>query len=216
MRLNNLFLFFAINLLNSQENISPKYKEDQIFFDFNFNFQLKNIEGYRQNGFSRSFNLGLLKDVSFNKKGNKGIAFGFGYGYTRLVNNLDIGQDSYFSINVDSALRNKLSFHSIQFPIELRLRTSTHENFEFWRFYFGYKLNYNFLTKYKPFFGRKTLLKNFVSEFTHCLSLSVGFNTWNIRFETGLSPIIKVLTNNTKTIKDDLLLSSVGLVFYIL
>ena len=215
MRLKLLIIFSFFNVLYSQEKKKLNYKEDQIYLNFNFDFQLKSIEGYQQNGFSRSFNLGLLKDISLNKKGNKAIAFGFGYGYTRLVNNLDIGQDLYFNIDGDSALRNRLSFHSIQFPIELRLRTSTHESFEFWRLYFGYRLNYNFLTKYKPFFGRKTLLKDYISEFSHHLSLSIGFNTWNIRFETGLSPIIKILTSSNKN-KDNFFISSVGLVFYIL
>ena len=215
MRLKLLVIFSFFNILYSQEKKNLSYKEDQIYFNFNFDFKFKSIEGYQQNGFSRSFNLGLLKDISLNKKGNKAIAFGFGYGYTRLVNNLDIGQDLYFNIDGDSALRNRLSFHSIQFPIELRLRTSTHENFEFWRLYFGYRLNYNFLTKYKPFFGRETLLKNYVSEFSHHLSLSIGFNTWNIRFETGLSPIIKILTSPKKN-KVNFYMSSVGLVFYIL
>ena len=215
MRLKLLITFSFFNILYSQEEKNINYKEDQIYFNFNFDFQLKSIQGYQQNGFSRSFNLGLLKDISFNKKGNKAIAFGLGYGYTRLINYLEIGQGSYFNIDSDSSLRNRLSFHSIQFPIELRLRTSSNENFEFWRLYFGYTFNYNFLTKYKPFFGRKTLLKNYVSQFSHRLSFSIGFNTWNIRFETGLSPIIKILTNSNK-IKDSFFISSVGLVFYIL
>ena len=215
MRLNLLITIFLFNILYSQEDNSLNYKEDQIYLNFNFDFQLKSIEGYQQNGFSRSFNLGILKDISFNEKGNKGIAFGLGYGYTRLVNNLDIGEDVNFYVDSNSALRNRLSYHSIHFPIELRLRTSTLESFAFWRFYFGYKLNYNFSSNYKPFFGRKTSLKKYVSQFSHSLSLSIGFNTWNIRFETGLSPILKILTN-PNNIKDDFLISSIGLVFYIL
>ena len=215
MRLKLLITFFSINLFYSQENKNLNYKEDQIYFNFNFDFQLKSIDGYQQNGFSRTFNLGLLKDISFNKKGNKAIAFGFGYGYSRLVNNLDIGPDFNFSIEEDSSLRNRLSYHTIQFPIELRLRTSTLQNFAFWRFHFGYSLNYNFLSKYKPFFGRKTSLKNYVSEFSHSLSLSLGFNTWNIRFETGLSPIIKILSNSNNS-DNSFFISSVGLVFYLL
>ena len=83
MRLKLLILLFLLNLLNSQENNNLNYKEDQIYFNFNFDFQLKNIEGYQQNGFSRSFNIGLLKDISLSKKGNKAIAIGLGYGYTR-------------------------------------------------------------------------------------------------------------------------------------
>ena len=122
----------------------------------------------------------FLRFISLNKKGNKAIAIGLGYGYTRLVNNLDVEDDSYFSIELDSALRNRISFHSIQVPLELRLRTSTLENFAFWRFYLGYRLNYNFSAKYKPFFGRKTSLENYVTEFTHCLSLSIGFILLNI------------------------------------
>ncbi len=215
MRIKLLIAIFLFSILHGQENKNLDYKEDQIYLNFNFDFQLKGIEGYQQNGFSRTLNLGILRDISINKEGNKAIALGFGYGYTRLVNNLDVEDDSYFSIELDSALRNRISFHSIQVPLELRLRTSTLENFAFWRFYLGYRLNYNFSAKYKPFFGRKTSLENNVTEFTHCLSLSIGFNTWNIRFETGLSPIAKILKNSSKN-KENFFISGIGLVFYIL
>ena len=215
MRLNLLITICLFNILYSQEDSSLNYKDDQSYLNFNFDFQLKSIEGYQQNGFSRSFNLGILKDISFNEKGNKGIAFGLGYGYTRLVNNLDIGEDVNFYVDSNSALRNRLSYHSIHFPIELRLRTSTLESFAFWRVYLGYRLNYNFLTKYKPFFGRKSTLKNYVSDFSHCLSLSLGFNTWNIRFETGLSPLIKIFSTSNN-LNNYFYISSVGLVFYLL
>ena len=215
MKLKLLITFSLFNLLNSQENSNIKYKEDQIYLNFNFDFQLKSIEGYQQNGFSRSFNFGLLKDISLNKKGNKAVALGLGYGYSRLVNNLDIGQNLNFILDDDFALRNKLSYHTIQFPFEFRLRTSTIESFAFWRVYLGYRINYNFSPKYKPFFGRKTSLKNFVSEFTHSVSISVGFNTWNIRFETGLSPLIKISTTSN-SLDSGFYISSVGLVFYLL
>ena len=215
MRLKLLITFSLFNILNGQENKNLNYKEDQIYFNFNFDFQLKSIENYQQNGFSRSFNIGLLKDISLNEKGNKALAFGLGYGFSRLVSNLDVGENLNFIIQSDSALRNRLSYHSIQFPVELRLRTSTLESFAFWRVYFGYRLNYNFSAKYKPFFGRETELKNRVSEFSHCLSLSLGFDTWNIRFETGLSPVIKISSNSNNT-NNNFYVSSIGLVFYLL
>ena len=69
MRLRLLITLFWVNLLNSQENSNQKYKEDQIYFNFSFDFQLKSFEGYQQNGFSRTFNFGLLKDISLNRKG---------------------------------------------------------------------------------------------------------------------------------------------------
>ena len=159
--------------------------------------------------------MGFLKDISLNKRGNKAIAFGLGYGYSRLVNNLDIGGNFNFITVEDSTLRNRLSYHTFQFPIELRLRTSTFKSFAFWRVYLGYRLNYNFSAKYKPFFGRKTSLKKHVSDFSHCLSLSLGFNTWNLRFETGLSPIIKILSNSNDS-NNEFFVSSVGLIFYFL
>ena len=215
MRLKLLITFSLFNILNGQENKNLSYKEDQIYFNFNFDFQLKSIENYQQNGFSRSFNIGLLKDISLNEKGNKAFAFGLGYGFSRLVSNLDVGENLNFIIQSDSALRNRLSYHSIQFPVELRLRTSTLESFAFWRVYLGYRLNYNFSAKYKPFFGRETELKNQVSEFSHSLSLSLGFDTWNIRFETGLSPVIKI-SSNSNNINNNFYVSSIGLVFYLL
>ena len=215
MRLKLLITFSLFNILNGQENKNLSYKEDQIYFNFNFDFQLKSIENYQQNGFSRSFNIGLLKDISLNEKGNKALAFGLGYGFSRLVSNLDVAENLNFIIQSDSALRNRLSYHSIQFPVELRLRTSTLESFAFWRVYLGYRLNYNFSAKYKPFFGRETELKNQVSEFSHSLSLSLGFDTWNIRFETGLSPVIKI-SSNSNNINNNFYVSSIGLVFYLL
>ncbi len=69
MRLKLLITFSLFNILNGQENKNLNYKEDQIYFNFSFDFQLKSIENYQQNGFSRSFNIGLLKDISFNEKG---------------------------------------------------------------------------------------------------------------------------------------------------
>ena len=215
MRLRLLIAFSIVNILNGQENKNLKYKEDQIYFNFNFDFQLKSIDNYQQNGFSRSFNIGFLKDISLNKKGNKALAFGLGYGYSRLVSNLDVGENLNFIIQSDSALRNRLSYHLIQFPVELRIRTSTFESYAFWRVYLGYRLNYNFSAKYKPFFGREAELKNQVSEFSHCLSLSLGFDKWNIRFETGLSPIIKIFPNSNNIYKN-FYVSSIGLVFYLL
>ena len=215
MRLKLLITFFLVNLLNSQEKTNLNYKEDQIYLNFSFDFKLKTIEGYQQNGFSRTFNFGLLKDISLNQKGTKAIALGLGYGYSRLINNLNIGENFDFILEDDSALRNKLTYHSIQFPLEFRLRTSNHKSFAFWRVYLGYKINSNFSSKYKPFFGRKTSLKKYVNEFSHFLSLSLGFNTWNIRFETSLSPIIK-LSSASKNFNSNFFISSVGLVFYLL
>ena len=81
MRLKLLITFFLVNLLNSQEKTNLNYKEDQIYLNFSFDFKLKTIEGYQQNGFSRTFNFGLLKDISLNQKGDKAIALGLGYGY---------------------------------------------------------------------------------------------------------------------------------------
>lgn len=109
MRLRLLVTIFLVNSLNSQQNSNQRYKEDQIYFNFNFDFQLKSIEGYQQNGFSRTFNFGLLKDISLNQKGNKAVAIGLGYGYSRLINNLDIGQNLNFIVEDDSTLRNRLS-----------------------------------------------------------------------------------------------------------
>ena len=55
MRLKLLITFSLFNILNGQENKNLNYKEDQIYFNFNFDFQLKSIEELSTKWFFKKF-----------------------------------------------------------------------------------------------------------------------------------------------------------------
>ncbi|MDB2703058.1 outer membrane beta-barrel protein [Flavobacteriaceae bacterium] len=215
-----LFCFLCIGLLLGQEKDSLSYNEDQFYIDVNFIIQSNEVNLFQENGFSRSIHAGFLRDFSFTKKGDKAIAIGLGYGYERLVNNLNIRKNenelNYSFPTNGISLRNSFSVHQLQLPIELRWRTSTIDNYRFWRIYLGYRLSYHFTPTYKPFFGRSFSIKNQIQDWQHSLSLSVGFNTWNLRFSYSLSPFLAKTVQTQEGIRPKVNPVQVGLIFYLL
>ena len=112
--------------------------------------------------------VGMLRDYPTSKLGDKAIAVGLGYGFVRLVNNINVEQSQqsylYNVPEAQRALRNVFSYHQLQLPVELRWRNSSPSEYAFWRLYLGYRLSYQFGTQYQPFFGRKFSLVNQLNE----------------------------------------------------
>ena len=214
-----LFLLWA-SFASAQIKDSLNYREDQVYIDLNFSLQPNSISDFKQNGFSRSVHLGVLRDYPISKMGDKAIAVGMGYGFVRLVNNINVEksqQTFLYDIPVaQRALRNVFSYHQLQLPVELRWRTSSPSEYAFWRVYLGYRLSYQFGAQYKPFFGRKFPLKNQLSELQHSVGISLGFNTWNLRFDYSLTPLLKEDTRSINNKRLVLFPLQIGLIFYLL
>lgn len=219
-KISFLVLLLWASFSSAQVKDSLDYREDQFYIDLNFSLQPNDINGFKQNGFSRSVHLGVLRDYPVSKMGDKAIAVGMGYGFVRLVNNIQVEkmQQTYlYDVPLaQRALRNVFSYHQLQFPVELRWRTSTPSQYSFWRVYLGYRLSYQFGAQYKPFFGRKFSLENQLNELQHSIGISLGFNTWNLRFDYSLTPLLK---ENIRTINNRRLALAplqIGLIFYLL
>lgn len=214
-----LFLLWA-SFASAQIKDSLNYREDQVYIDLNFSLQPNSISDFKQNGFSRSVHLGVLRDYPISKIGDKAIAVGMGYGFVRLVNNINVekSQQTYlYDIPVaQRALRNVFSYHQLQLPVELRWRTSSPSEYAFWRVYLGYRLSYQFGAQYKPFFGRKFSLKNQLNELQHSVGISLGFNTWNLRFDYSLTPLLKEDIRSINNKRLALFPLQIGLIFYLL
>lgn len=215
------FFFFLLSVyfVSAQVKDSLSYREDQLYVDLNLGIQFNDINGFKQNGFSRSIHIGALRDFPISDKGDKAVAIGLGYGFVRLVNNINVEQvqNGYrYSIpEVQRALRNVFTYHQLQLPVELRWRTSTPQDYAFWRVYLGYRLSYQFGAQYNPFFGRKFSLENQLNELQHSIGIAMGFNTWNLRFDYSLTPLLKEeamgAQNQLKVFP-----VQVGLIFYLL
>lgn len=223
-----LFFLSSFTLCFAQEintkEIDSLYKEDQFYAGVTYNL-LGNIpEGLNQSGFSLGFHLGFIKDIPINK--DRDVAIGIGLGYSANSFNQDLlinknSEDNFdYSIIEDSETfsKNKFSSHLIEVPIEFRWRTSTPTDYNFWRIYTGFKFGY-VLTNSAKYIGdlgdlKFTNIKDF-NTFQYGLTLSAGYNTWNVYFYYALNPIFSQDAQlNAENI--DMNAIKIGLMFYIL
>ena len=121
-------------------------------------------------------------------------------------------------IDLEDFTKNKFSTQLVELPIELRWRTSTPEEYKFWRIYAGVKFGYIVASKAKSKGGGETIkISNLdaIEKLRYGLTLSIGYSTWNVNLYYGLNPIFddSVIINGEKT---DIRIVKIGLKFYIL
>lgn len=223
-----IFLLFLIQSIFGQKDISKSidslYKEDQFYIGVTYNLLNKKPNNFSQNGFSSGIHLGFIKDMPINK--NRNVALGLGLGYSLnafnqnlLINKSNLEGASYSILENDKTFtKNTFSNHLVELPFEFRWRTSNAEKYEFWRIYIGFKLSYliSSRSKYRGDLGHLKFnnIDGF-NNFQYGITLSTGYNTWNIFMYYGLNPIFSndVRLNGNSI---DMNVIKVGLMFYIL
>lgn len=202
--------------------VDKHYLEDQIYVGLTYNILTNKPTDFVQNGFSGGFSIGFIKDVPLNTSRNFGFGIGLGYAYNAFIQNLKISEASnglqvleiIDNQNFDS---NRFLTHAIEMPIELRWRTSTATKYKFWRIYTGVKIGYVVAnsSKFNDNLG-EVQLKNLqnLQKLQYGLTLSAGFNTFNLHAYYGLNPLFKNTEINNKSL--DVKQLNVGLIFYIL
>tara|TARA_B100000214_G_scaffold63491_1_gene41708 strand:+ start:467 stop:1018 length:552 start_codon:yes stop_codon:yes gene_type:complete len=182
--------------------------------------QVKDIDDFKQNGFSGNFQIGFIKDVPIDKKNQKALGLGVGFERNRFTSNIQPLLNSENEIDYRLVVsrflesKNELNYSSLVFPIELRWRNSTPERYDFWRIYTGLKIKRNYYINSDPSYGRSLKIKN-IREWTHSIYLNSGFNTWNISLEYDLNSLLE---GKKTDIGDeiDIKFFKIGLVFYLL
>ena len=220
-----IFLFLILTTVLSAQNNdtikNTKYLEDQIYIGLSI-ISLTNLsDDVAQSGFSNSFGLGFIKDIPTNTKGNFAFGIGLGYGRSTYFQNIKITEldnVNKFEIAGDEVNKNKFSLHSIDIPLEIRLRTSTIDKYKFWRVYAGGKISYVFASNAKFKEAGNTVKIKGLSEINNLqygLTLAVGYGTWNFNFYYGLRDLFSnaKLDGITPIEIRDL---RIGLIFYIL
>ena len=199
---------------NDSTFIDNKYLEDQIFLNLTYVRLVNTPEKISQNGFSYGFGLGVIKDLPINKRRNVGFGIGLSYGFNTYYFSVDENENLPPEIN-DQLKNNKITMNSIEVPVEFRIRTSTNEKYKFWRVYTGVKFSYAFATNSS--LKNRVPLENEVLEinkFQYGVTLSAGYNKWNLHVYYGLNDLFnETVTNSYKINIHDLRL---GLIFYIL
>jgi len=202
----------------SQEDFQ-KYREDQIYFSVYYNSLGNQLNNFKENKFSSSFNLGFIRDIPISKSGKFALGLGLGYGINSFNNNMKVyynNQNSYKLItNRDIPKKNTFKFSEIQFPLEIRWRNSSVSNYKFWRIYAGLKYSKILQSSFvhdssQENYKLKTLpLNSDQLGFT----LNIGFNTWNIGLYKSLRPFFN---KKIGSLPLELEQFKLGLVFYIL
>jgi len=231
--ISTLFLsFFSITLLWSQETvidttkvIDENYREDQFYLAITYNLLADKPGNVSQTGFSSGFHLGFIRDFPLNEKRNFGLGLGLGasinsYNHNIFVSKNDSGEIEYINLSdADiSYTKNKFSTYLVEMPLEFRWRTSTAEEYKFWRIYTGFKVGYllSSSTKFKGELGtvKNNNIKDF-NDFQYGVTFSAGYNTWNFHLYYSLNPILSK-DAQLKEQAIDMFAVKFGLIFYIL
>lgn len=228
------FLLFLISVGHfgfSQNNDTDKaelyknYREDQFYASVTYNLLNNKPKDVSQSGFSSGFHFGFIRDMPLNEKRNFAIGLGLGIS-TNSYNQKsmlieEVNNDISFSIIDESDLnvsKNKFTTYLVEVPLEIRWRTSTATEYNFWRIYTGFKLGYLVYnsTKFKSEASNENLSNiDTFNKLQYGLTLSAGYGTWNFHVYYGLNSIFD---NSAKLNNDTIDMKSlkIGLMFYIL
>jgi Outer membrane protein beta-barrel domain len=213
-----LFLFFTSYLIAQNDNtfVDNKYLEDQLYINLTYIKLLELPNQISQTGLSFGLGLGFIKDLPVNKQRNIGFGIGLGYGLNNYYFN--VKEDVITPENPDSSVlkSNKIVLHTVEMPIEFRIRTSTAQRYNFWRIYPGFKMAYVFSTKtnlkQREDFDVSDVID--FNKFIYGITLSTGYDKWNFHVYYGLNELFTNSINNPNNfVIQDLRL---GLIFYIL
>lgn len=218
----SLFVAQSQEVQDSNVDVDRRYLEDQFYIGLGYNVLFNRPENTVQRNLSYNLQAGFIKDIPLNFRRNVGLGIGVGYAvnsyYSNIVATKTNNVVSYEVMDQADFNRSKLETHAVEFPLELRWRTSTVEEYKFWRIYAGVKLGYVFSGRSKLVMegGSTSFSNDDIQSFQYGLMLNFGYNTWNIHTYYGLSPLLEETTQLQNGEKIDTKVLRIGLIFYIL
>lgn len=226
MKKRFLFFFFFVGFQIFAQNINPKsdekYLEDQFYLGITYNILVNKSEKIKQHSVSHSFMGGFIRDIPLNKKRNIALGVGVGYSLSQIYTNFgrkSAEENTKFriiSFEKERFTLNKFRYQTFDIPLEFRWRTSTPEDYAFWRFYLGTRFSYIFSSAYLFENHHKDFKSKGIPEkFLYQIYASIGYNKWNLIFQYALNPIF----SNQRTTEGVFLesnIASLGIIFYIL
>ncbi|MEN8123841.1 MAG: porin family protein [Bacteroidota bacterium] len=209
-----LFFFSILQAQNEKNNLDQKYLDDQIYITAVYQKLFNLPNEISETGFSYGIGFGVIKDIPMNSKRN--VGFGIGLGYAFNVHYFNVKEFGLPIQDSNETKSNKIALHMLDLPIEFRFRTSTPQKYKFWRFYPGFKFSYAFAqdTKLKQSENFEVDKVIEINDFQYGITLSAGYNKWNLHVYYGLSELFNEAKNNDFQITPHEF--KIGLIFYIL
>lgn len=215
-------LIISVNIFSQKDSLSlgDSYADDQIYASISLSQFINQPTVITKSGFSYAFSTGFIKDIILNKQGSFSVAAGFGYGFDLFNHKLKVEELNNVTIfSADNAISaNVFKSHNLEFPLEIRWRTSTANKYNFWRVYTGIKFMYNLANnfQFEDINGNLLKYKNVsaYNKLQYGLTISAGYDKFNINLFYGLSNVFKDATINGEVINTKIL--KFGLIFYLL
>ncbi|WP_246143007.1 porin family protein [Tenacibaculum adriaticum] len=195
--------------------LGDSYWEDQLYLNITYNILDKQPTGFGNGGFSYGFSAGYIKDIPFNRRGNFSTGIGIGYNYDSFSHNLTPNNVDFTS-NPD-AISSQIGLHNLEFPIQIRWRTSDAVTYSFWRIYTGVKLSYNLSNNFTYTIDNEKFSFTNIDKYNNFqtgLELSVGYGAFNLYVYYGLTPMYKDAYIDNEKI--DTTITKFGLIFFLL
>ncbi|WP_339661990.1 porin family protein [uncultured Polaribacter sp.] len=224
--MNKLFfsffsLLFIANSYSQKDSLQlgDRYADDQLYMAITYAQFSNQPSTITRSRFSYAFSTGFLKDIILNKKGNFSFALGVGYGFDFFNHELkvsEINNTTVFDTSENSS-SNIFRAHNLEFPLEIRWRTSTAKKYDFWRIYTGVKFLYNFSNTFSNTENSINLKYTNVAAYRklqYGLTFSTGYTEFNAYLFYSLTPLFENATIQGEDINTQII--KFGLIFYIL
>lgn len=215
-----LFLFSLVNYAQKDSlQLGDRYSEDQLYLSVTYAQLFNQPKQISRSGFSYALSAGFLKDFILNKQGNFSFAVGFGYGFDFFNHQLNVQENNGITTfdTSKNLTSNTFSSHNLEFPLEIRWRTSTAKKYDFWRVYSGVKILYNLSNTFSFTENETTFESKNVTAYRklqYGLTLSAGYDEFNIHIFYNLTPIFEDSSIGNEAIDTSTL--KFGFIFYLL
>ena len=219
-----LLYFLLISFLTFAQkdslSLGDRYADDQIYFSVSYSQLYNQPTGITKSNFSYALSGGFIKDIILNKSGTIAIAGGIGLGYDFFNHELkvdEVGGTTVFTNDITTS-KNIFKSYNLEFPFEIRWRTSTAIKYNFWRIYTGVKFLYNLDNNFQYIDANSNLIKyrkvSSYNKLQYGLTISAGYDAFTMNVFYGLSPVFKNGLLNGKAVDTKIL--KFGLIFYFL
>jgi hypothetical protein len=219
-----LLYFLVIPILTFAQkdslSLGDRYAEDQLYFSVSYSQLFDQPPGITKCKFSYALSGGFIKDVILNKSGTIAIAGGIGLGYDFFNHELkvdDVDGTTVFTNDISTS-KNIFKSYNLEFPFEIRWRTSTALKYNFWRIYTGIKFLYNLDNNFQYIDSDENRFKysnvSSYNKLQYGLTISAGYDAFTMNVFYGLSPVFKNGLLDQKSVDTKIL--KFGLIFYFL
>lgn len=224
----SLLLLFCAPLVAQVTNEAVSddefYREDQFYLALSYDLVSEVPAAVATRGLIGGVQLGFIRDWPISTQGDWSLGTGVGIGYDRLGQNIiassSQGTPTWTIEQSPSAIEaNSLQITALEFPLEIRWRTSDAKTYKFWRVYTGAKWSQHIAARavFKSSDASETLtdLPQLRSGIWYA-TLAFGYGTFNAQLQWGLSPLLIGVRDNVTQQSIGFRPIKLGIMFYIL